>query len=110
MNAQIQYASPSGLTSTPSLSAREVPFVSAPVRCGRRRHDEVGHLEITNLRLRIRAAIDVNIAWGDVAGIEHADRDMVVSIRDRRRKYRFCFHTGEEANQVTLLARSLLAL
>ena len=89
---------------------RELPYVAAPVRCGRRRHDEVGHLELTNLRLRIHAAIDVNIAWNDVAGIEHADRDMVVSIRDRRQKYRFCFHTCEEATQVTLLARSLLSL
>ncbi len=110
MNAQIQYASPSGLTSTPSLNPREVPFVSAPVRCGRRRHDEVGHLELTNLRLRIHAATDINIAWNDVAGIEYADRDMVVSIRDRRQKYRFCFHTSGEANQVTLLARTLLSL
>ncbi len=89
---------------------REVPYVSAPVRCGRRRHDEVGHLELTNFRLRIHAAVDVNIAWGDVAGIEHADREMVVSIRDRRQTYRFCFHTSEEANQVTVLARSLMSL
>ncbi len=110
MNAQIQYASPSGLTSTPSTGTGELPYVSAPVRCGRRRHDEVGRLEITNFRLRIHSAVDINIAWGDVAGIESADREIVVSIRDRRQKYRFCFHTPEEANQVALLARALLPL
>ena len=107
MNAQIQYGLPLPLTSIPSPPTSEVACFTAPVRCGRRRHDEVGHLELTNHRLRFHGTFDVNIAWGDIASIDRTDREMVVSLRERRRQFRFCFHTSDEARKGTELAGQL---
>ena len=107
MNAQIQYGSTSHLTPTPSQTDGEIAHFSAPVRSGRRRHDKVGHLEMTNVRLRFHGPIDINLAWDEVAGIERVDRDLVISAGNRRRQLRFCFHTTEEADQGVLIARSI---
>ena len=107
MNAQIQYGSTSQLTLGPSQTDREIAYFSAPARSGRRRHDEVGHLEMTNVRLRFHGAIDINIAWDAVAGIECVDRNLVISAGNRRRPLRFCFYTTEEADQGVLVARSM---
>jgi hypothetical protein len=107
VNAQIQYGLPLPLTSVPSPPTSEVACFTAPVRCGRRRHDEIGHLELTNHRLRFHGTIDVNLAWSDVARIDRDEREMVVSLRERRRQFRFSFHTPEEARQGTELARQL---
>jgi len=62
---------------------------------------------VTNFRLRFHASIDINIGWGDVAGIEGFDKDVVVSIGARRRQYRFCFPTAAEANRGALIARTM---
>ena len=107
MNAQIQYGPKSHLTPAPSQPDGEIVYFSRPVRSGRRRHDLIGHLDMTNLRLRFHAAIDINVAWDDVAGIERVDRDLIVSVGDRPRRFRFCFHTAEEADQGALVARSI---
>lgn len=107
MNAQIQYGSTSHLTPTRSQPDSEVVYFSGPVRSGRRRHDQIGHLEMTNLRFRFHAAIDINVGWDEVAGIERVDRDLIVAVGDRPRQFRFCFHTAEEANQGALVARSI---
>ncbi len=107
MNAQFQYGSLSHLTPAPSPTDREIAHFSAPVRSGRRRHDQIGHVEMTNVRLRFHGAIDINVAWDEVAGIERVERDLVVSVAGRRQQLRFCFYTTEEADQGALIARSM---
>ena len=107
MNAQIQYGLPLSLTSIPSPPSSEVACFSAPARCGRRRRDEVGRLELTNHRLRFHGTIDINIAWADVATIDRADREIVITARERRRQFRFCFHTSEEARQTLEIVAQL---
>jgi hypothetical protein len=107
VNAQIQYGLPLPLTSIPSPPSSEVACFTAPVRCGRRRHDEIGHIELTNHRLRFHGTKDINIAWADVATIDRVEREMVISLRERRRQFRFRFHTSDEALHGTELARQL---
>ena len=62
---------------------------------------------MTSFRLRFHASIDINFGWGDVAGIERVEKDVVVTVGDRRRQFRFCFHTAAEANRGALIARTM---
>lgn len=65
---------------------------------------------MTSRRLRFHGAIDANVAWSDIAGIERAGRDVIVSLREQRRLYRFCCHTVSEAVQGAVVARHLASL
>src|SRR5688572_5080249 len=55
VNGQIQYDPPSAVTPVPTaaiVAGRDACHFLAPVRCGRRRTDQFGHLELTTERLR----------------------------------------------------------
>jgi hypothetical protein len=113
VSGRIQYAPPVSVTSSlsPMGLETEISCFTAPVRCGRRRHDQVGHLELTTWRLRFHGSADFDVLWARVMRLEFEDRDLVVSLKtDGRRMLRFCFQTHEEAHEAALLVRSFASL
>jgi hypothetical protein len=81
----------------------------SPVRCGRRRVDQIGHLELTTDWLKFCGAMDTSLAWSEIAGVERAGREIVVSLVDSRRLLRFACHTLNEAARGAVIARHLAA-
>src|SRR5215831_11193734 len=79
----------------------------APVRFGRRRSDQYGHLVLTGGWLKFRGTLDVSILWSEVSRVERATRDVVISLEDSRRVLRFACHSEAEAARGAVLARHL---
>ena len=90
----------------PLAPGDECHFVT-PVRFGRRRADQYGHLVLTSGWLKFRGTIDVSVAWGEVADVQRARRELVVSLRDSRRLLRFSCHSEAEAIRGALIAQHL---
>ena len=80
---------------------------AAPVRFGRRRSDQYGHLMLTGGWLKFRGTIDVSFAWGEVAAVTRAGREIVVSLEESRRLLRFSCHSVGEAARGGVIARHL---
>ena len=101
---------------TMSLQTREVfpggdrCHLETPVRFGRRRTDQVGHLLLTSQWLQFRGTVDLNIAWNDVAAIEQSGLDLVILLHGSLRTVRFCCQTDEDAQRASVTARHLTAL
>ena len=89
------------------LPAGESCHFVAPVRFGRRRGDQFGHLELTSRWLKFHGALDVSIVWDEIAEVQHAGRDIQVSLADSRRAFRFSCHTAVEAARGSVIARYL---
>jgi hypothetical protein len=85
----------------------ECHFVT-PVRFGRRRLDQYGHLVLTSGWLKFRGTIDVSISWSEVADVQCAGREIVVSLQDSRRLFRFSCHSEGEAACGFLIAQHLV--
>jgi hypothetical protein len=81
---------------------------ASPVRFGRRRGDQIGHVEFTSGRLKFHGALDMSVVWSEVAAVERDARDIVISLLDSRRVLRFCCHSLEEAARGTSVARHLM--
>jgi hypothetical protein len=79
----------------------------APVRFGRRRSDQFGHLMMTSGWLKFRGALDVSVAWSEVSDVQRAGREVIVSLHDSRRVLRFACHSVGEAARAGVLARYL---
>ena len=79
----------------------------APVRFGRRRSDQYGHLVLTGGWLKFRGTLDVSVSWSEVARVDRTSREIVVSLEDSRRLLRFSCHSEAEAARGALLARHL---
>jgi hypothetical protein len=79
----------------------------APVRFGRRRSDQYGHLMLTGGWLKFRGTLDVSISWSEVTRVDRVSREVVVSLEDSRRLLRFSCHSESEAARGALLARHL---
>jgi hypothetical protein len=90
----------------PLAPGDECHFVS-PVRFGRRRADQYGHMVLTSGWLKFRGAVDVSVAWSEVADVQRARREIVVSLRDSRRLLRFSCHSEAEAARGALIAQHL---
>ena len=90
----------------PLAPGDECHFVT-PVRFGRRRADQYGHLVLTSGWLKFRGTIDVSVTWSEVADIQRVRREMVVSLRDSRRLLRFSCHSEAETARGVLLAQHL---
>ena len=90
----------------PLAPGDECHFVS-PVRFGRRRVDQYGHLVFTSGWLKFRGTVDVSVAWSEVADVQRARREIVVSLRDSRRLLRFSCHAEGEAARGALIALHL---
>jgi hypothetical protein len=84
--------------------------LATPVRFGRRRTDQVGHLVFTSNWLRFRGTVDVAVSWTDVASVAQAGRDLVVSLHGTRRILRFICHNESEATRARATAGHLTAL
>lgn len=78
-----------------------------PVRFGRRRGDQIGHLELTSGWVKFHGALDLSVVWTEVAGVERDGHDIIVSLVDSRRVLRFSCHALEEAAHGAVVARHL---
>jgi hypothetical protein len=84
----------------------ECHFVT-PVRFGRRRADQYGHLMMTSGWLKFRGTLDLSIAWSEVGDVRCASREVVVSLQDSRRLLRFSCHSEIEAARGVVIAQHL---
>jgi hypothetical protein len=80
-----------------------------PVRFGRRRGDQIGHVELTTSWLKFHGALDMSVVWSEVSSVERDGRDIIVSLLDSRRVLRFCCHSAEEAARGASVAQHLVA-
>ena len=78
-----------------------------PVRFGRRRADQFGHLELTTSWLRFHGALDVSVVWPAIASVQRTGRDIIVTLVDSRRVLRFCCHAVSEAARAAVVAQYL---
>ncbi len=78
-----------------------------PVRFGRRRNDQYGHLVLTRGWLKFRGTLDLSISWSEVSDVQRAFREVVVSLQDSRRLLRFSCHSEAEAARGVVLAQHL---
>ena len=90
-----------------TLSAGDTCHFVCPVRFGRRRNDQYGHLVLTRARLKFRGALDMSVAWSEVASVERAERELIVGLQDSRRMLRFSCHTFDEAARGGVIAAEL---
>jgi len=78
-----------------------------PVRFGRRRNDQYGHLVMTSGWLKFRGTLDVTVSWSEVGDVQRAFREVVVSLQESRRLLRFSCHSEAEAACGVVLAQHL---
>lgn len=78
-----------------------------PVRFGRRRSDQFGHLLLTSGWLRFRGALDLSVAWTEVSSVQRCGREVIVNLQDSTRALRFGCHTLEESTRGAVLADHL---
>jgi hypothetical protein len=78
-----------------------------PVRFGRRRTDQVGHLAMTTTWLTFRGTVELSVSWAEISNVQHAGRDVIVSLQGTRRLLRFCCPGDEEAMRGAVIARHL---
>jgi hypothetical protein len=90
----------------PLAPGDECHFVT-PVRFGRRRVDQYGHVVLTSGWLKFRGTVDLSAAWDEIAHVQRHGREMVVSLRDSRRLLRFSCHCEGEATRGVLIAEYL---
>ncbi len=93
-----------------ALIAGDICHFTCPVRFGRRRADQYGHLVLTRNCLRFRGALDVSVSWSEVASVERAERELIVSLQDSHRTFRFSCHTFDEAARAGVIAAELTRL
>jgi hypothetical protein len=79
------------------------------VRFGRRRGDQIGHVEMTSSWLKFHGALDMSVVWSEVSSVERDGRDIIASLADSRRVLRFCCHSAEEAARGASVAKHLVA-
>jgi hypothetical protein len=90
-----------------SLAPGDQCHFVAPVRFGRRRSDQYGHLLFTSGWLKFRGTLDLSVTWSEVAGVQRAARELVVSLQDSRRLLRFSCHSEAEAARGVVIAQHL---
>ena len=78
-----------------------------PVRFGRRRADQYGHVMLTSGWLKFRGTLDLSVSWSEIADVQRATREIVVSLEDSRRLLRFSCHSELEAARGVVIAQYL---
>jgi len=78
-----------------------------PVRFGRRRSDQYGHVVLTGGWLKFRGTLDLSVTWSEVADVQRAAREIVISLLDSRRLLRFSCHSELEAARGVVIAQYL---
>lgn len=97
---------PSAAAPDPVAPGDACYFASA-VRFGRRRSDQFGHLVLYRTCLKFRGALDVSVAWSEIASVARDRRDIVVALQDSHRVLRFACHSAKEAATGGVLAEHL---
>jgi hypothetical protein len=97
---------PTAVAPDPLAPGDQCHFV-VPVRFGRRRSDQYGHLVLTSGWLKFRGTLDVSVAWSEVADVRRGGREMVVSLEESRRLLRFSCHSVAEAARGGVIAQHL---
>ena len=97
---------PKVLAPDPLAPGDECHFVT-PVRFGRRRADQYGHLLLTSGWLKFRGTLDLSVTWSEIADVQRIAREIVVSLQDSRRLLRFSCHSASEAARGALIAQQL---
>lgn len=113
MSGQIQYGSAPFPTSVQTLGenrSEEECHFTAPVRFGRRKTDQVGHLLFTSGWLKFHGTVDISVAWAEVSRVDHHDGFMIVSLHGTRRTLCFLCQTEEDAARGSVVATHLAAL
>jgi hypothetical protein len=112
VTAQNQYVPADRATSgeTPALPGDELSHLAIPVRFGRRKTDQVGHLIFAGRSLLFHGTVDMRISWSEVSRIDHTGRDLVVAFHGTQRTMRFCCQSDEEAMQAGVLGAHLAAI
>src|SRR5204863_3707564 len=87
------------------LPAGDVCHFASPVRFGRRRTDQFGHLELTNGWLKFYAVIDVSVAWSEVAHVHRLGREVTITLIDSTRLLRFWCPCLTDAARAAVLAQ-----
>jgi hypothetical protein len=90
-----------------SLPPDDYCHFMCPVRFGRRRSDQFGHLLLTSGWLRFRGALDLSVAWSEVPNVQRAGREIIVHLHDSTRALRFGCHTLEESARGAVIAEHL---
>ena len=90
-----------------SLAVGDECHFSAPVRFGRRKVDQVGHLLLTAGWLKFRGTFDISLTWSEVGIVQRAGRDVVVAVAGSRRVLRFCCGSIDEAARASVIAEHL---
>ena len=112
MSGQIQYGPGQVATSvqTPARPEEDQCHFATPVRFGRRRTDQVGHLMLTSSWLTFRGTVELSVAWGEVAHVESAADHLIVSLQGTTRTLRFCCYNADDAQRGAVVASHLAAL
>jgi hypothetical protein len=95
------------VASAEPLAPGDVCHFVTPVRFGRRRSDQFGHLSLTSGWMKFRGALDVSIAWSEVADVQRSGPDLIVTLHDSTRMLRFSCHSESEAARAGVLAQHL---
>ena len=98
------------VTGVEPLAPGDVCHFVTPVRFGRRRADQFGHLSLTSGWLKFRGALDISVAWTEIADVQRAGRDIIVSLHDSKRVLRFSCNELSEAARAGVLAQHLVTL
>jgi hypothetical protein len=78
-----------------------------PVRFGRRRSDQYGHVVLTSGWMKFRGTLDLSVSWSEVSDVQRAAREIVVALQDSRRLLRFSCHSELEAARGVVIAQYL---
>jgi hypothetical protein len=78
-----------------------------PVRFGRRRVDQYGHVVLTSGWLKFRGTLDLSVTWSEITDVQRATREIVVSLEGSRRLLRFSCHSELEAARGVVIAQYL---
>jgi hypothetical protein len=95
-------------TAPDPLAPGDICYFVAPVRFGRRRADQYGHLVMTAGWLKFRGVQDLSVAWAEVAQAQRAGREIVLSFDGSRRLLRFACHSISEAARGGAIAQHLV--
>jgi len=93
-------------TLDPLAPGDQCHFVT-PVRFGRRRSDQYGHVLLTSGWLKFRGTLDLSVTWSEIAEVQRAAREMVIALQDSRRLLRFSCHSESEAARGVVIAQHL---
>ena len=92
-----------------SMPDAECHFI-APVRFGRRKTDQVGHLVLSDTGIAFHGSVDLAVPWSDTLRVEHRDVHIVIVLKGRAKTLRFCCQTADDARRGAAIADHLAAL